>query len=342
MSDKTINQHYVPRVYLKRFCSGDLRINVFDKVKKEIRRNQSIDNVGAERYFYDINFRKLLDRMREDQVSNFIKDYPDVNVGQLDEQYIEHLLGNSFESTYDSTIGDIIDRAEKKTIWELKNCYALNHKEKLEIALYASVQILRSKNFREVICDTQRAMGKLMTEIAHQNHDLPDDVEVIFADDRDTIKLQHGDMLLDEENIQMFTSTLINHYWLVLRNMTSLPFCTSDNPIATLPHKGGDFVKHTGIGSVGIEIFYPLSPRIAVVMFEKTFHTDISLYDRRYVTISDPSIIEEYNICELRCSVRNIFTSGDDLSFCVDACVKDPTITGRNKLEMLFGGKRIY
>ena len=161
MSEKTINQHYVPRVYLKRFCYNDFRINVFDKVKKEIRKNQSIENIAAERFFYDIDFHALFNRMDAEQISEFSRKFPDVDVEQLDEQYIEHKFGSTLESVYESTIGSIIDRAEKKTIWELKNCYAISSMDKLEIALYASVQILRSKSFREMIYDTQTCYGEV-------------------------------------------------------------------------------------------------------------------------------------------------------------------------------------
>ena len=50
---KTKNQHYVPRVYLKRFTDSNGQIHVFNIETQQSFRT-SVENVGTERHFYDI------------------------------------------------------------------------------------------------------------------------------------------------------------------------------------------------------------------------------------------------------------------------------------------------
>ena len=56
LAGDTKKEHYVPQVYLRRFCVSAEKIDVYDKVKNEIRLNQPLLNVASERYFYDVDF----------------------------------------------------------------------------------------------------------------------------------------------------------------------------------------------------------------------------------------------------------------------------------------------
>ena len=341
MSDEIINQHYVPRVYLKRFCDDGIHINVFDKIKNEIRTKQSIENVAAERFFYDIDLRKLRKRMNQEENEAFEREFPDVNIDQIDTQYIEHLLGNEIESNYDKNIDTFLNRIENMTPWEKKNCYALMPKDQFLLALYISVQMLRSKDFREMIRGTQKAIGKLITEIAHSRSELPYDSELVFPDDKDSIRLQHGNMMLDENVIMDTIHTLLNHYWVLVLNETSSPFFTSDNPLAKCPHKYDGLMSYSGIGSVGIELFFPLSPKIAIGMYEKSYHTEMRPYDRRFLKIITPYFIDIYNINMMRCSIRSVISPNDDFAAITSAIKKDPRLAERKGVELIYGGKKL-
>ena len=55
MQKKSVKQqHYVPRVYLRRFTIDGERLYVYDKIKDEIRGPENIKNVAQERFFYDL------------------------------------------------------------------------------------------------------------------------------------------------------------------------------------------------------------------------------------------------------------------------------------------------
>ena len=60
MEQKTKKQHYVPQCYLKAWSFSDKeQIYVYDRITDSIRIN-SVRDVAAERYFYDINPYELL------------------------------------------------------------------------------------------------------------------------------------------------------------------------------------------------------------------------------------------------------------------------------------------
>ena len=52
MPDKVINEHYVPRRYLRHFAK-DEHFFAFDKEKNE-QRPGNVDDYACERYFYDV------------------------------------------------------------------------------------------------------------------------------------------------------------------------------------------------------------------------------------------------------------------------------------------------
>ena len=65
---------------------------MFDKVKCEVRVNTSIENVASERFFYDVNFEKIISEANEKMIElddEFIKLSQSV-----DRQHMEHIFAN--------------------------------------------------------------------------------------------------------------------------------------------------------------------------------------------------------------------------------------------------------
>lgn len=51
--EKTDNGHYVPKIYLRSFAYKDDKCYVYDKIQSKYYQS-NVDNIMAERYFYDI------------------------------------------------------------------------------------------------------------------------------------------------------------------------------------------------------------------------------------------------------------------------------------------------
>lgn len=89
MSGKVKNQHYVPRMYLKRFLPDGKRFCVWNLMNDDILTRQQPSNYAAKRYFYDAKEDELKKALTE-----MGKLYPDSidNIDFSDEQFLEKAL----------------------------------------------------------------------------------------------------------------------------------------------------------------------------------------------------------------------------------------------------------
>ena len=132
MSGKVKNQHYVPRMYMKRFAQDQKRICVWNLMNDTILTRQRPENCAAKRYFYDTDKVELKQALEE-----MVKLYPDAVpiIDAADEQFIEkglsreeadaskilELICNNHEALYDENnmlkliifLHDLAYRSEK-------------------------------------------------------------------------------------------------------------------------------------------------------------------------------------------------------------------------------------
>lgn len=132
MSGKVKNQHYVPRMYMKRFAQDQKRICVWNLMNDTILTRQRPENYAAKRYFYDTDKVELKQALEE-----MVKLYPDAVpiIDAADEQLVEkelsreeadaskilELICNNHEALYDENnmlkliifLHDLAYRSEK-------------------------------------------------------------------------------------------------------------------------------------------------------------------------------------------------------------------------------------
>lgn len=132
MNGKVKNQHYVPRMYMKRFAPDQKRICVWNLMTDTILTRQRPENYAAKRYFYDADKEELKKALEE-----MSKLYPDAIpiIDAADEQFVEKglsrmeadvsrildLVSNNHEALYDETnmqkliifLHDLAYRSEK-------------------------------------------------------------------------------------------------------------------------------------------------------------------------------------------------------------------------------------
>lgn len=152
MSGKVKNQHYVPRMYLKRFSPDNKRICVWNLMEDKILTRQQPGNYAAKRYFYDANeveIRKALTEMG--------KLYPELiaNIDFSDEQLLEKAL-----SRVEADAGMIMDLISEKT----EELYNETNMQKLIIFLheltYRSEKYRSSmENMREQTLNSLQRLG---------------------------------------------------------------------------------------------------------------------------------------------------------------------------------------
>lgn len=89
MSGKVKNQHYVPRMYMKRFAQDQKRICVWNLMNDTILTRQRPENYAAKKYFYDTDKVELKQALEE-----MVELYPDAVpiIDAVDEQFVEKEL----------------------------------------------------------------------------------------------------------------------------------------------------------------------------------------------------------------------------------------------------------
>ena len=117
-------QHYVPQCYLEYWAiEGTHQIHVYDKKKKETRQN-NIQDVASENYFYDINFRKALSRQEQDLLAMSEESLEELSQKQV----LENFFANNVEGELSSILKDLIDKASDLTQKMLKRHFISRYK----------------------------------------------------------------------------------------------------------------------------------------------------------------------------------------------------------------------
>lgn len=329
----TKKEHYVPRCYLKNFILENNKIKVFDKFKMQIREQRIMD-VAMENYFYDINFDKILEKASFDErekLKNDLKnivgteDWKDVKE-LLDEQHIEKNFYSRLEGIYSDLLHTLISKSYDGNSWVIKNCNMCSETEKEYMALFIAIQVIRTKSFRSTLGDTITQLYQKLAYISQVKREniLPKEA-FKFEVNEDYVKLQHSNMILDEEMAISIATTLCNHIWVMYINKTDYPFYTSDNPVATIPHKFDNYMSYGGFGSEGVEVVFPISSKLLLAMYERETYKDI-FQDRKYITLTLKDQIDYFNCCQVYHSYRCVFSSKDNFDIAKQICEEKPEL----------------
>lgn len=326
-AEKTRKEHYVPRCYLRRWKNSKEQVYVYDKRLKKARINNVYD-VACERFYYDIDYHEL----SEDKIA-FLK-----SIGinpENDEQFIEHFLAEYIEESYSKILAKIVDK--EVTPWHEKNCYFVNNQDRLELALFLVFQYIRTKETRDSIVDSSNCLEQLLKEM-HCSKETIDQYTIKQKEEQ----IIQGNLLLDIDHIVDLMQSFWDLTWILGINRTDVPFYTSDNPIGTCPHIKHPIMSMAGIGSKGVEVFLPLSPNHILLMFDGSYHTEISRYNGRYVSLDDIDDIEHYNrLCTYNSS-RCVFSSNSDFSIIENILLSNPNVFEIPKVSISFGGKEYF
>lgn len=341
----TKKEHYVPRCYLKNFADENERINVFDRYKLQSREHQRIIDIAMENYFYDINFNDMIqlvetdkqDKVKSDIISMLgVEKWEDINTTINLDKYVEKEFFSRLESIYNIFLNKFIEKSHNGNQWVIDNCSCCSETEKILFSIFIAIQFIRTKAFRQTLNDTIEQLYQTLAYKVQQ-----DDENALSKDDfavsanKDYVKLEHASMLLNEDMALKFAETMCNHIWVMYVNKTDYPFYTSDNPVATIPHKFDEYMSYSGLSSEGIEIVFPLSPNLLLAMYDKNTYSSL-FQDRSYLPIFSKEVVEDYNRIQIINSHRCIFSSKNDFEFAKTICEKYPKLQQyQSRVEVL-------
>jgi hypothetical protein len=226
-------QHYVPRLYLKKFgvksTPNNYMIYCFDKTSSCIFYT-NIRNIAAENYFYDN------------------RDKP-----------VQFEIGfTKAESTFNKIY---------KKICKYEDISNLTPYERTIVSLYLAMQDLRTLELRQFMKSQYTQFYNVLLERGLElNPELKEEFEDALKED--SLKAMHLNIIRD--SITDFAMIIYQMKWILLTNDFEVPLWTSDNPIARWNPNGLGIFGNLGYLSKGIQFHYPLTPKLSLIFCDSS------------------------------------------------------------------------
>ncbi|MBQ3262808.1 MAG: DUF4238 domain-containing protein [Oscillospiraceae bacterium] len=303
MTQKTKKQHTVPQFYLYEWCiPGTHQVHVYDKITDSKRINNILD-VASERYFYDIAPEELFpDSFIESLYQNGLEIANDT-------QAVEKALAVEIEQPFSEIIKAILEKTNELTPWFIKNCFFIKEEKKQELSAYLALQYVRTKYVRNNIRDAAERLTQFLAELGASESTISE-----YSLTEKQAKNVHIKMLVDGESLSEITHCFNRLTWMLAINKTDEKFYTSDCPIGTYGHIKDPLLPMNGLASEGVEVFFPLSPNVILIMVDGVYHYQYLLYDRKYVEITERANVDFYNSLLAMQANRLIISSDGDFS----------------------------
>lgn len=291
---KTKNQHYVPRMYIRRFGYGtedNPKISVLKKQEGIIMHNQNPENFASKRFFYDTT-----EDMIEDVLKWDIEAFPLIKESKFyhDEQLAEHALSR-MEGAYKELLDNL--EATPKIIYE--------DKSRARFICFIHQLAYRTKSFRDrmdaINSKTEEVLNKMCDNLG-----LSEDTKRKTIEENCVpgINIQLENILSLGPTLQTLKMLVNNYDWYIGYNDTELDFIISDNPAQMIRCHFND-------------ICIPVSKRISVVMRVKDEESPMISGDKAKGNIINMSIksVIAYNTMQISMAQLYLFGSEKAINF---------------------------
>lgn len=330
MAKEKKKQHYVPQSYLESWAiPGTHQVHVYNKSQRKTYFT-NIENVAAERYFYDIDFTGIL--TEEDLKRYGITPCDPKHID--DGQYIENFFANQVEGFFEQQLRSVIQCTKKMSPWEINNCVFMSVRDKFLFSFHLALQYIRVKSVRNAMTDSADCLAQALTDMGASQQVIEE-----YSVPESELPYIHGRMILNQKEIEELSQCFFSLTWILQVNRSSQPFYTSDSPIGTKAHVKHPFLSMAGLKSKGVEAYFPISPELMLVMLDGDYHTGIKEYDRRIIELTSIDSVNDYNS---RCVIHSdacIFSKTDDFSIIEEMLAQNPDILDMPHTVLRWGGK---
>lgn len=306
---KKKKQHYVPRFYLEKFARQtrpeEFIILCFNKETEELYE-QNTKQAAMERYFYDDGDPPVI----EDKFSNFEQIHSKVYNKIINDQTIEYL------TIYDKIMmcHYILIQNERTRSARIRNAQITEllfkyGEHEIELPPYDSL----NDEYKDWFLESRGAMGQ---------------INIIF----NPIEMDDGTVHHPYEVVRKMADL----GWTLIQNDLKREFYTSDHPVFVYnpPIKKNETIRGFGIASYigkGVEIYFPLTPRLCLVLFDinNSYYMNYPL--KRQVIQKE---LDWINTQIIAMAHRTIFTKNNDFQFVRECINKFPELKDLNRLRL--------
>ena len=296
-----MRQHYIPRCYLKRFSNNERSIHTYDKIHCK-KYNASLMSVCCENNLYTIS--EKYDKENNEKGESVITPLT------LETDHNAHTQ----EPLYAKFLEQVDEIMEE---WVTgKDHYRLQFIEKREFALHIITQYFRMPQIGDVMADNcirmERAAIDMMKEImAMQTGN--EKFRKLEIDVKCEKAALHANLsYLDNETLMTFANAIANNifvFWISKGD----DFYTSDFPIVVLPHVENVRPTYMGLAQYGGELTMPLSPSLALSIYDRAFFKDKEEMDGSFVDACDKEVRRQ-NFLRYMYATQHVFSYKNDFS----------------------------
>jgi hypothetical protein len=202
----------------------------------------------------------------------------------------------------------------------------LHARDKEVLSFLVSLQISRTRRFRNEIIEVGE---KLMLELlkVRVSAERPDlNMEGVRVRAGETAGPLHQTRLMfDPEFVNRMMEALMGHIWILGINQTDRLFYTSDTPVVKQRHVDHPVLGTGGWASPGIEINFPISPRIVLMMCDREHWKELGPMDGRGIAMDDDGVLY-CNSLQVRDSYRQVYSRTDDFELAREFCTAHPGV----------------
>ena len=301
--DKIKKQHYVPQFYLRRFCSSDGGIFVYDKLLDRVF-GSNVRDVASDRYFYDV---------------------PTIDEAVGVEQFVEKYF-HPIETEAAVVLEELVVKLDSGTFRRLSEA------DRSTLSIFLVFQFMRTVEARQRMVQTVEKLEERLFRdfLATKHPDLANKPFKVTLNEEEHARL-HAEHLLNYEFVTELADTISKHLWFILVNETSLKLFCSDNPLVKQPNISHPWRSMSGLASKGIEIDFPISSKYLINIGEQTFFESLESKDGEANVIRDPENIVFFNSLQVRDSTRQVYCETDQFDLAKEMCRDYPDLRDPNK-----------
>lgn len=322
-----MRQHFIPRCYLKRFSDNKRSIHTYDKIHCK-KYNASLMSVCCEDDLYTMS-------------EEYVKESNERGDGVINRFTIEtDHFAHGVEPLYARFLAQVDGIKED---WVTgKDHYRLQFLEKREFALHILTQYFRMPQIGDVMVDDYIRMERA-------GIDMIKEIMAVQTGNEDFRKLEvgvkcekpalHANLsYLDNETLMTFANAIANNIFVFMISKEN-DFYTSDFPIVVSPHVKNVSPMYMGLAQYGGELTIPLSPSLALSIYDRAYFKDKVELDGAFVEASNKEVRRQ-NFLRYMYATQHVFSYKNDFSlidFVYNLDGKHPFLKPNHKTDIISG-----
>jgi hypothetical protein len=183
-----------------------------------------------------------------------------------------------------------------------------------QLAYFIAAQMTRTVSFRALLNDAWRVVHEEDVALGQPTLELTEQYS----------KMAHIQFYLNR--VHMSAALLMQMQWMLVHNLTRVPFSISDHPIALCGPDPNTFGGDVGLNTLGMRVHVPLDPRLALSLRNPRELVDVR--GRIFATVDE---VQALNYQQVWWSHRHVFSSIDDFRLAKRMVAACPALGNPNR-----------